>query len=531
MLYLGIELGSTRIKAVLIDETFSAIASGSHEWENSFENNNWTYSLDDVKKGVQGAYAVLASDYKSKTGVTLTRIDGIGISAMMHGYLAFDKDFNLLTPFRTWRNTTTAQAAEILTEAFGFNIPQRWSAAHLYQAILNDEAHVKNISFMTTLSGYVHFLLTGEKVLGIGDASGMFPVNGFSYNQKMLDKFNELAQMNRCTNINLAEILPRILSAGENAGKLTEEGAAFLDPTGTLKAGAPLCPPEGDAGTGMTATNSIAPCTGNISAGTSIFAMFVLEKPLENVYKEIDVVTTPDGKPVAMVHCNSCTSDLNEWVKLLGEAAELLGASFDKSALYEKLYLKALEGKPDGGGLLSYNFYSGEPAAGLEKGCPLFFRKPDADMNLADFMRVQIYSAISALKIGTLLLTRNENVKINNMFGHGGLFKTKGVGQKIMADALNIPITVMESAAEGGAWGIALLAAYAGSFAGTELKEKMSLEEFLNKKVFAANSGSRVEPDQDDAAGFAKFFERYKKGLIVEQAAANIIEENNGGSV
>ncbi|MCL2698383.1 MAG: FGGY-family carbohydrate kinase [Oscillospiraceae bacterium] len=494
--FLGIELGSTRIKASLIDGDYRPVASGSHNWENKLEDGFWTYSLDDVWAGIRQACS----------GLLNYKIAGIGISAMMHGYLAFGKDDNLLVPFRTWRNTTTAEAAAKLTEAFSFNIPQRWSVAHLYQVILNNEPHIKDIAFMTTLAGYVHRKLTGKRVLGAGDASGMFPLENGRYNNAMLCKFKDM------TGIELQNILPQILNAGENAGTLTEEGAKLLG----LTPGIPFCPPEGDAGTGMVATNSIAPLTGNVSAGTSIFAMFVLEKPLKNVHTEIDIVTTPTGTPVAMVHCNSCTSDLDAWVRLFVEAAELLGADSarrdgDGSTLYERLFNKALEGNPDGGGLLSYNFFSGEPVAGLEDGFPLFLREPDSKMSLADFMRAQIYSAIATLRLGLDILTEQENVKVKNLLGHGGLFKTKNVGQRLMAAALDVPVAVMDSAGEGGAWGIALLSAY------TADKNDLPLEDFLNNKVFINVASERIEPDSKDTAGFNVFFERYKKGLIIQK--------------
>jgi len=491
--FLGIELGSTRIKAVIIDENFTILASGSHGWENKLENGYWTYSLEDVWRGIQGAC--------SGIGEALANIDGIGVSAMMHGYLAFDKNGGLLIPFRTWRNTTTGQAANALTESFGFNIPQRWSIAHLYQAILNKEEHIHEIAFMTTLAGYVHFKLTGEKVLGIGDASGMFPVSGDVYDKEMSRKFRETA------GIKIEDIFPRILTAGEKAGTLTAEGAKLLDPSGRLQAGIPLCPPEGDAGTGMVATNTVTPRTGNLSAGTSVFAMIVLEKPLRKVNPEIDTVAAPNGKPVAMVHCNSCTSDLNEWAELFGEAAELMGAKFDKSELFEKMYASALTGESDGGGLMNYNFFSGEPVAGVENGCPLFFRKPDSKLNLADFMRTQLYSAVASLKLGMDILSERENVKVDKLLGHGGLFKTKSVGQKLVAGALNVPVTVMDSAGEGGAFGIALLAAYAAQ--GSE----DSLDDFLQNRVFADNSGVTVNPDPADVNGFAAFMKTYKNGL------------------
>ncbi|MDR0220190.1 MAG: ATPase [Lachnospiraceae bacterium] len=508
-LFLGIELGSTRIKAVLVDETFAPLAAGAHEWENRREGGYWTYSLEAVKEGVQEAYARLAAGYKEKTGATLTHLDSLGVSAMMHGYLAFDREMNLLVPFRTWRNTTTGPAAEALTSTFAFNIPQRWSIAHLYQAILNNESHIKDIDFLTTLAGYVHYCLTGEKVLGVGDASGMFLIDSekLGYDQAMADKFRKM------TGININDILPRIQKAGETAGQLTAAGAKYLDPTGALQPGVPLCPPEGDAGTGMVATNSVAARTGNVSAGTSVFAMLVMEKPLAKVYPEIDIVTTPHGKPVAMVHCNTCTSDLDAWIRLFGEAAALLGAKPDKEALYGSLYKAALAGKPDGGGLLNYNFFSGEPVAGLYEGCPMFMRRPDAAMCLADFMRVQVYSAVASLRLGMDILAA-EGVGAECLLGHGGLFKAKDAGQRLVAAALGIPVAVMEQAGEGGAWGIALLAAYTASGGG------LPLEGFLAERVFAGSKGQRVLPDAEDVAGFNAFLARYKKGLDVARMAA-----------
>lgn len=505
--YLGIELGSTRIKAVLINETFAPLVSGAHDWENRFAGGYWTYSLGDVWAGIQTAYKELAAEYRRKYGEPLTELDGMGVSAMMHGYLAFDRDGEQLVPFRTWRNTTTAQAAEKLTEAFGFNIPQRWSVAHLYEAILNNEPHVSGVAFLTTLAGYVHWKLTGRKVLGVGDASGMFPIGGGGYDTAMLARFREL------TGLPLAELLPEVLFAGEDAGTLTEDGAKRLDPSGTLRPGAPLCPPEGDAGTGMTATNSVAARTGNVSAGTSVFAMIVLEKPLSALHTEIDVVTTPAGLPAAMVHVNTCTPDLDAWVKLFGEAAALMGADVSKPALYDALYAKALEGEADGGGLLSYNFYAGEPVLGLTTGRPVFTRSPDSRMTLANFMRAQIYSCMAALKLGMDILTR-EGIAVDVLTGHGGLFKTPGVGQRILASALNVPVAVTESAGEGGAWGIALLAAYRGS--------RQTLDAFLSG-VFARAKGSRAEPNAKDAEGFFAFMERYTAGYAIESAAAEAL--------
>jgi sugar (pentulose or hexulose) kinase len=513
--FLGIEFGSTRIKAVLIDEEHTPIASGSHDWENRLEDGFWTYHIDDVWAGLKDSFRRLAVDVQSRYGVTLTTTGGIGISAMMHGYLAFDKAGNLLAPFRTWRNTTTAEAAAELTEKFRFNIPHRWSIAHLYQAILNREDHVKDIDFLTSLAGFVHWRLTGEKVLGLGDASGVFPLDSGtkSYNPRMLGIFNDLAG-NRGFTRRLEGLIPAILGAGEKAGVLSAEGAKLIDPAGNLKAGIPLCPPEGDAGTGMVATNSVKERTGNISAGTSIFAMIVLEKELSKVYPEIDMVTTPAGKPVAMVHCNNCTSDLDAWVKLFSELNGLLGTKIEKSALYDALYYQALEGEADCGGLVSYNYYGGEPITGIAEGRPLFVRMPDSRFNLANFMRSLLFSTMGTLKLGMETLTEKENVRIESLLGHGGLFKTKGAGQRLMAAALNAPVAVMDSAGEGGAWGIALLAAYM-----VQKESGETLEAYLAEKVFPGNKGTRVEPDAKDAEGFAAFMKRYSAGLAVERCA------------
>jgi sugar (pentulose or hexulose) kinase len=511
--YLGIELGSTRIKAVLIDAAHKPVATGGYDWENRFENGLWTYRLEDVFTGLAACYGELAAQYREKYGETLTRVGGIGISAMMHGYLPFDKDGKQLAEFRTWRNTTTEQAAVKLTELFGFNIPLRWSVAHLYQAILNGEAHVKDVDYVTTLAGYVHYILTGKRVLGVGDASGMFPIdsNINSYNRRFMEQFNELDEVKGFP-LKLQDIFPKVLVAGEAAGMLTEAGAKLLDPTGALEAGIPLCPPEGDAGTGMTATNSVAVRTGNVSAGTSVFAMLVLEKELSKLYPEIDMVTTPTGRPVAMVHCNTCTSDLDAWVGLLGEAAALFGAKPDKAELYGKLYALGLTGDADCGGLVSYNYLAGEPITGLDEGRPLFVRGADSKFTLANFMRNLLFSSMGTLKIGMDILTEKERVTLEKLLGHGGFFKTKGVGQRLMAGALNVPVAVMESAGEGGAWGIALLASYLVNKTGT-------LEDFLNEKVFAGNAGVTVTPDATDRAGFEKYMERYTAGLAVERAA------------
>jgi sugar (pentulose or hexulose) kinase len=516
---LGIEFGSTRIKAVLIGEDHMPIASGSHDWENRYENGVWTYNLDDVWAGLQDCYRKLSTEVLENYATPLKTIGAIGFSGMMHGYLAFDKDDHLLVPFRTWRNTSTGQASRELTGLFQFNIPQRWSIAHLYQAILNREPHIKDINHLTTLAGYVHWKLTDHKVLGVGEAAGMFPIDSKTntYNQRMIDLFNERAEVDKLS-WKLQEILPKVLVAGEPAGVLTEEGARLIDPTGNLRAGIPLCPPEGDAGTGMVATNSVAERTGNVSAGTSIFAMIVLEKGLSKVYPEIDMVTTPAGKPVAMVHSNNCTSDLNAWVELFREFTQALGVEVSQSRLFEVLYQQALIADADGGGLLAYNYLAGEHITNLEAGRPLFVRTPESHFSLANFMRVNLFSALGALKIGLDILFEQEHVKIDQILGHGGFFKTREVGQRIMAAAINVPVTVMETAGEGGAWGIALLASYM-------LQKTMneSLEMYLANRVFATENCTTVTPDRADVAGFAAFMERYKKGLVIERAAVDAL--------
>ncbi|MDE6132702.1 MAG: FGGY-family carbohydrate kinase [Oscillospiraceae bacterium] len=500
--FLGIELGSTRIKACLIGEDFSPIASGSHGWENRLENGYWTYSLEDIHSGVQSCYKDLKMDVREKYGVTLENIGAMGISAMMHGYMPFDKDGSLLVPFRTWRNTTTEKAAGELTKLFGFNIPQRWSIAHLYQAVLNGEEHVPRIAHINTLAGYIHFLLTDKRVVGIGEASGMFPINNGGYDTVMLDKFDGLVPQ-----INIREVLPEVLTAGENGGALTEAGAKFLDPEGDLKAGVPLCPPEGDAGTGMAATNAVLPKTGNISAGTSVFSMLVLEKPMDGVYPEIDVVTTPDGAPVAMVHCNNCCSELDAWVNIFEEFSVLSGNKIDKSDLYEMLYKNALKGDSDCGGAAAYNFLSGEPVVGAAEGSPMYFRTPDSKMNLANLFRAELYSAFAALKMGMDILFEKEKVSAEQFTGHGGIFKVQGVAQQILADGLNTPVSVMKTAGEGGAWGMALLAAY------TVCKDGKGLTDWLDERVFADMEKSTAVPEEKGVTGFAKYMERYKSGL------------------
>lgn len=520
---LGIEFGSTRIKAVLIDETHEPIAVGSHDWENRLENKIWTYSLEDIWNGLRDSYRNMAEAVERQYGVPLTRIGAMGFSGMMHGYMAFDEEGNLLVPFRTWRNTMTGEASQRLSDEFGFQIPQRWSIAHLYQAILNGEDHVGRIAYLTTLAGYIHWKLTGKKVLGIGEASGMFPIDSEQkdYDAGMLEKFDALVARKGYP-WKIREILPEVLTAGEEGGILTEEGAALLDETGALEPGVRLCPPEGDAGTGMTATDSVAKRTGNVSAGTSVFSMVVLEKPLSALYPQIDTVTTPCGDPVAMVHCNNCTSDLNAWVGLFSEFADLLGVKTDMGQLFSLLYRKALEGEPDCGGLMAYNYFSGEHITGFEEGRPLFLRCPDSRFDLADFMRSHLYAALGTLKVGMDILLKEEKVKIDRITGHGGLFKTPQVGQKILAAALNAPVSVMETAGEGGAWGIALLAAYM-----LYREEGESLDAYLKVRVFAERKAVCAEPDARDVDGFERFIERYRQCLPVERAAVDCLRENS----
>ncbi|PYG89392.1 sugar (pentulose or hexulose) kinase [Ruminiclostridium sufflavum DSM 19573] len=517
---LGIELGSTRIKAVLTDDKHVPVASGSYEWENHYENNIWTYHMEDVWTGIQKSYQKLAGQIGEEYNVPLLQLGAIGFSAMMHGYLVFDREGNQLVPFRTWRNTITDKAAQELTGSFRFNIPQRWSISHLYQAILNKEEHIRKIYFLTTLSGYVHWRLTGKKVLGIGDASGIFPVDSCScgYSENMLQQFDGLIA-DKNIPWKLKDILPEVLRAGDFAGTLTEEGARLLDVMGQLMPGVPLCPPEGDAGTGMAATNSMAVRTGNVSAGTSVFAMIVLERELSQVYPEIDMVMTPSGRPVAMVHCNNCTSDLDAWIGLFMELTSVLGNEVNKSIIYDRLYGKALEGDADCGGLLAYNYYSGEQITHMEEGRPLFMRTPYSRFTLANFMRVQLYSAIATLKLGMDILFEKEHVCLEKLMGHGGFFKTKSAGQKLMANAINVPVAVMENAGEGGAWGIALLAAYMKN-----KEQGETLEGYLGKKVFAGKAGSVIKPDSIEVQGFESFIKRYTKGLTIERAAVASIK-------
>ena len=515
---LGIELGSTRVKAVLIGENSLPLASGSHEWENKLENGYWTYSLDDVHTALLSCFSALKEDIKKKYDCTFTKTGAMGISAMMHGYLAFDKDGNLLTPFRTWRNTTTAEASEALTEALGFNIPQRWTASHIYQAILSGEDHVPEIAYVTTLAGYVHYMLTGVNAVGIGEASGIFPIdsNRNDYDEGMLEIFDKMTAEKGFTK-KLRDILPKVLVAGETAGTLTQTGRFLLDESGEFEAGIPFAPAEGDAGTGMTATNSISERTGNISAGTSVFAMLVLEKNLSKVYPEIDMVTTPTGKPVAMVHCNNCTSDINAWGNLFFEFAKALGVDTTKGKIFDMMYEKSLEGDADCGGLISYNYYSGEPVTGLTEGRPLFMRTPDSKMTLGNFMRTQLYSAMASLKIGVDLLFRNENVQTDKLYGHGGYYIYPGVGQKYTASALGTPVSVMKTAGEGGPYGMALLALYI-------LKsDEMTLDAFLENVVFRDAECITAEPDKETAEGFEAFLGRYVKGLDCEKKAVECI--------
>lgn len=512
---LGIEFGSTRIKAVLIDDRFEPLVSGSHEWENKLVDGFWTYSIDDVWSGLQDAYSQLAEEYKRSFGEPLKQIDAIGFSGMMHGYLAFDQNENLLVPFRTWRNTTTEEAAKQLSESFLFNIPQRWSISHLYQAMLNKEEHIQEIDFVTTLAGFVHWKLTGKKVLGVGEASGMFPIDSESgqYDQNMVHLFEEKTASYE-KEWKLLDIFPQVLTAGESAGTLTEKGATLLDPTGQLEANSLLCPPEGDAGTGMTATNAVAERTGNVSAGTSVFSMIVLEEALNDYYAEIDMVATPTGKPTAMVHCNNFTTDINAWAKLFKELVDSLGLDVSSEKLFTTLFNKALEADDDNGQLMSINYYSGEPITGFEEGRPLFMQMPDSKLNLANFMRTHIYSAMATLKIGMDILTKKENVSVDQLLGHGGFFKTKDVGQQLMADALNVSVSVMDSAGEGGPWGMALLASYL-----VNKESHESLEKFLSDKVFNNQNAYSLDPTVSGNENFEAFMKRYLNMLEVEKTA------------
>lgn len=517
---LGIEFGSTRIKAVLINSKNEPIAQGGFDWENSLLNGIWTYSYEEILAGLSGCYAKMKSDVKEKYGVTLKKLKAIGISAMMHGYLAFDKNGVLLVPFRTWRNTITGQASAELSKLFNYPVPERWSISHLYQAILNDESHVNKINFFTTLAGFIHWQLTGKKVLGIGDASGMFPIDikTGSYNKKFISEFDTLIK-DKNYNWKLEEILPQILFAGKDAGTLTPAGSKLLDPTGDLESGIPLCPPEGDAGTGMAATNSVSKRTGNVSAGTSVFAMVVLEKELSKAYSgKIDLVTTPDGALVAMAHANNCTGEYDHWIKLFGEAIEATGNTISKGKLYDTLLSLALKGDKDCGGLIPFNYISGESITEMNEGRPLFVRTQKSSFTLANFMRAQLFTALGALRAGMDILFDKENVKIDSLTGHGGFFKTADVGLKVMSAAMHTPISALETAGEGGPWGMALLASYMVNGKGK------SLGEYLDKDVFGECKRTTMKAEKADIEGFNAFFENYKKGLAVEKAAIESID-------
>ncbi len=513
---LGIELGSTRIKAVLIDPESKVLAQGSHEWENRLEDGLWTYSVTDIWDGLRDCYSDLRRNVLKVYGTEIENLSAIGISAMMHGYMPFDSKGDILVPFRTWRNTNTGEAARTLSGLFRFNIPLRWSISHLYQAVLNGEEHLKDLNYLTTLAGYVHWKLTGRQVLGVGDASGMIPVDSatMNYDSSMVSAFDALLAPNGF-GWTLEDILPEVLPAGADAGCLTQEGASLLDVSGHLQPGIPLCPPEGDAGTGMVATNAVRKRTGNVSAGTSSFSMIVLEKPLSKPYEVIDMVTTPDGSPVAMVHCNNCTSDLNGWVGLFRDYQQLLGIPVDNNIIYAKLFESALAGDSDCGGLVSFNFVSGEPVMGFSDGRPLFVRSASDSFNLSNFMRSVLYATVCVLKSGNDILFKDEKVEVDRITGHGGLFKSTQAGQKFLAAALNSPISVMETAGEGGAWGIALLASFLVDSAG------MSLPEWLDTKVFAGNVGVSVNPDAKDVAGFEAYMKNYNCCLPIERAAVD----------
>ncbi len=517
---LGIELGSTRIKAVMTDYDGNVLATGFHDWENSLVNGIWTYSLDEIHTGIRSCYSDLRKNVEEKYGVTVKKLGAIGISAMMHGYMAFDKEGTLLTPFQTWRNSNTEAAADELTELFHFNIPLRWTIAHLYQCVLDGEEHVKHVDFVTTLSSYIHRRLTGRKVVGIGDAAGIFPIDStaLDYDAEMLKKLNDVIAA-KGYDWKVEEVLPKVMVAGEEAGTLTEEGAAFLDESGNLEAGIPLCPPEGDAGTGMVATNSVAPRTGNVSAGTSTFAMIVLEHKLKELYREIDMVTTPTGFPVAMSHANNGTSDLNAWVGLFKEFCDLMGIKADMGELFGKLYTNSLNGDPDCGGLLAYGYLSGEGITHINEGRPLFARTPDAAFTLANFMRSHLYTSLGAVKLGLDILLKKEGVKVDKIYGHGGFFKTPGVGQRYLAAAVNAPVTCMDTASEGGPWGMAVLAAYLA-----DGKQDGKLEDFLSNRIFANQSGTTINPDPAEVEGFEVFTERYTKGLAAEKAAVDSMD-------
>jgi sugar (pentulose or hexulose) kinase len=515
---LGIELGSTRIKASLISRDSTPLASGSYGWENRLVDGIWTYSLDDVWEGLAACYADLAKNVNKEYGVSLKKFSAVGISAMMHGYISIDKEGKLLTPFRTWRNNITGEACEKLSPLFNFAIPQRWSIAHLYQAVLNGEEHVGNIAYLTTLAGYVHWKLTGRKVLGIGDASGMFPIDpaARNYDDKMINAFDGLVQ-DRGFPWRLSEILPEVLVAGNNAGTLTAEGAKLIDPSGSLREGIPFCPPEGDAGTGMVATNSVRPRTGNVSAGTSVFAMLVLEKPLSKPHEEIDIVVTPDGKPVGMAHSNNCSSDFDAWMGVFARAVRALGVEPADNDLYGRLMPLALQGDTDCGGMLAVSYVSGEHITGFTEGRPLLVRQPDKPFTLENLLRSLLFTSFCALRTGLNILTLDEGVEVDEIRGHGGIFKTAGVAQKIMAAATNIPVSLPETAGEGGSWGMALLAAFM-----VREDREQALPDFLDTLI-AGSIGTAVKPDPKDVAGFDEFFQRYHAGLSIEREAVKVL--------
>ncbi len=512
---LGIELGSTRIKGVLTDYDGNVLAVGFHEWENSLVNGIWTYALEDAIVGLSNCYKNLKNEVLSKYEIKLEKIGAIGISAMMHGYIALDKDDRQIAPFQTWRNTNTTKAADELTELFNYNIPLRWSVAHLYQRLLDGEAHVEKVTSVFTLAAWIHYKLTGCKVIGIGDGAGMFPIDSQKkdYDQTMVEKFDALLASKGST-LKLRNVFPKVLVAGENAGFLTEEGAKILDESGDLKSGVPLCPPEGDAGTGMTATNSVAPRFGNLSAGTSSFAMVVLEKQLSKLYREIDMVATPSGFPCAMSHANNGTTDLNAWIGIFKEFSELMGLKVDAGTLYSKLYNHAMTGDKDCGGLLAYGYYSGENITFINEGRPLFARMPNSRFNLANLMRANLYTSLGAVKLGMDILLKNEGVKLEQILGHGGLFKTKGVMQRILSAAINAPVAVMETASEGGAWGIALLAAYLA-----DGKKEGKLEDYLNNRIFKKLQGEVIMATPEEVQGYEEFTKHYVSGLDIEKAA------------
>lgn len=515
---LGIELGSTRIKAVLITDDFQTIATGTYDWENELKNDIWTYSLNEAWKGIQSCYAQIAADIQSKFHISLTEIGVVGVSAMMHGYLPFSKEGKLLVPFRTWRNNITEKAASQLTSLFEFNIPQRWSIAHLYQAILNDEKHVYDIDYLTTLAGYIHWKLSGKKVIGIGDASGMFPLNGSAgeYSISCLKEFNNLKAVKKYS-WKINDILPKIIKAGVPAGKLTSNGARLLDSSGILHSGSVMAPPEGDAGTGMVATNSVREKTGNISVGTSAFSMIVLDAPLQRVHQDIDVVTTPDGIDVAMVHTNNCTSDINSWMNIFKEFANRLGINITNNELYEKAFLQTTRADSDAGGLISYGYLSGENITRMTAGRPLIVRRPESKLTFANFMLVHLYSAFAPLKIGMDILINEENVKMQALIAQGGLFKTPVIAQQVLADALNTPITIMKSAEEGGPWGMAVLGAFV--LFNLNNNPKKNLADFLDQNVFVNPETMTLTPEEEGVEGYKKFIKEYKNGLIIETAA------------